>query len=68
VKEPYKPTADMSEDLAKCDFGDIEKEKVFLKEGEKLWMFDNIRFLAGRAGFAMVKNGLVIKKKVMVIS
>lgn len=30
-----------------------------LKEGEELWFWDNIQILSGRAGEAIVKNGMV---------
>lgn len=47
---------------------EIEEEKKFLAEGEELYIFDDISYLCGRAGFAVVKGDKVIRRKTIIIS
>ena len=46
----------------------LEDVKKWLKDGEELWIWNNIRHLSGSAGFFIVKNGKVLRKKGILIS
>jgi len=43
-------------------------DEPFLKEGEELWFWNNMQFLSGRAGNAIVKDGMVIAKMATMMS
>ncbi len=45
-----------------------DEEKEYLKEGEELWTYDNIGYLIGAAGFCVVKDGLVIRSKMVMMA
>jgi len=64
IKEPYDPTKkdDMWKTEEECE------ESKYLNPGEELWQWDNIGVLTGSAGYAIVKDGKVIKTKCTMIS
>ncbi len=68
VKKPYDPTKrnDMRKVEKECE--ESKEESKYLNSDEELWEWDNIRFLSGSAGYAIVKDGKVIKTKMMIIS
>lgn len=64
VKEPYDPTK--RNDMRKVEKECEESER--LNPDEELWEWDNVQFLSGSAGYAIVKEGKVVKTKTVIIS
>lgn len=47
---------------------DAKNNMKLLADGEEMWYWDDIGFLSGSAGLAIVKNGFVIKKLCIAMS
>ena len=46
----------------------LEECRKWLKDGEELWIWNNIRALSGSAGFLIVKDGMILRQKGVLIS
>lgn len=50
------------------NFFKVEDSTIPLKEGEALYGWNNIRFLSGTSGLAVVKNGMITKRKLLAMA